>query len=481
MSIRLRLALVVALTAAVLVAAAGFGLAAEVGSGIRATLRDSLRRSVVRVSRDLAAGSLPLDRRGGRVTLARDQTVVQVLSGAGSVEYSTEAAGRSRLLSSGELGSARRGSTFVQVTRPGWRNPRLLLAEPLAGPRREIVLVGASLDEVDHSTVLLEDGLVLVGPAVVLLAGLGGWLIAGRALEPVERLRAAAESLSGGDHSSGLAVPRTHDELERLAKTLNDLLARLHGALCEQRAFVAAASHELMTPLAAVRAELEVAGMAGASEAERRQALEVVETRVDQLVRLTRDLLLLAVSDERATTLELVAQPVEPILAESLRGFRARADACRVALLLDADPGVACAVDAEQLRRVVDNLVANALEYASTGSLVEVHLGRESEQAVLEVRDKGPGFPSWFLAHAFERFSRAEVSRPTSQGAGAGLGLAIVRALVEAHGGLVSAGNRPEGGAVMRVMLPLAGSVPSGAGAGPAPQAGSARARGGAP
>ncbi len=456
MSIRLRLACIVALTAAVLVTAAGFALTIELRSGIIATLQDSLRHSVVRVSLDLASGSLPLDRGTGRLSLARDQTVVQVLASGGHLEYSTEAAGELALLSPRQLTIARRGPSFLQVTRPGWHNPRIVLAEPVLGGRGEVILVGASLDEVDHSTVLLEKGLALGGPLVVLFAGLGGWMIAGRALRPVERLRVAAEALSGGDPACGLAVPRTHDELERLAETLNELLGRLHGALLEQKAFVAAASHELGTPLAAVRAELEVASMSDTTDAERRQALEVVATRVDQLVRLTRDLLLLAVGDERATASHLVIQTIEPLVAASLRGFRSRADVLGVALVLDADPDVACAVDAEHFRRVIDNLVANALTHAAGSPVVEVRVRREAESALIEVRDAGPGFPEWFLPHAFDRFSRAEESRPGGR-AGAGLGLAIVRTLVDAHGGSVTAYNRAEGGGAVLVVLAAQG------------------------
>ena len=452
MSIRLRLACIVALTAAALVTAAGFGLTAELRSGIVATLQDSLRNSAARVARDLGGGALPLDRGSGHLSLARDQTVVQVLAPGGQLEYSTEAAGQLGLLSRAELAIARLRPSFLKVTRPSWHNPRIVLAEPVVGGRGEVMLVGASLDEVDHSIALLERGLALGGPLVVIVAGLGGWLIAGRALRPVERLRVAAEALSGSDPASELAVPGTRDELERLAKTLNGLLGRLHGALAEQKAFVAAASHELGTPLAAVRAELEVARMADATDAERRQALEVIASRVDQIVRLTRDLLLLAVGDERATSLHLVAQSIEPLVAESLRGFRSRADALGVALVLDADPGVACAVDAEHFRRVIDNLVANALAHAAGSPVVEVRVRREAESALIEVRDAGPGFPEWFLPRAFDRFSRAEESRPGGQ-AGAGLGLAIVRTLVEAHGGSVTASNRAEGGAAVLVVL----------------------------
>ncbi|MHB1510996.1 MAG: sensor histidine kinase [Acidimicrobiales bacterium] len=215
---------------------------------------------------------------------------------------------------------------------------------------------------------------------------------------------------------------------------------------------MAAASHELGTPLAAVRAELEVASMTDTTDAERRQALEVVATRVDQLVRLTRDLLLLAVGDERATTSQLVVQAIEPLVAESLRGCRSRADARGVALVLDADPGVACAVDAEHFRRIIDNLVANALTHAAGSPAVEVRVRRGAEGVLIEVRDAGPGFPEWFLPHAFDRFSRAGASRPGRQ-AGAGLGLAIVRTLVEAHGGVVTAANRAEGGAAVLVVL----------------------------
>ncbi len=453
MSIRLQLAVVVTLTAATLVIAGSLALEASLSSGIRATVHDSLSRRAQRVAADLAAGALPLVGGGRPAAPARDQSVAQVLSDAGAVEYTTEGAGPVRLLSRRQVAAAARTRVFVTVDRRAWRNPRFLLAEPAAGKPGRVLVVGASLDELDSSLARVREWLVLIGPLLVVIAGTGGWVLAGRALRPVEQLRLEATTISTGSPDRRLVVPAPRDEIRRLAQTLNDLLDRLQGALARQKEFVTAASHELRTPLAGIGAELDVARQPGRSLEEVRASLDIVGREVGQMSLLTRDLLLIARGDENELSLDLAMRPLEPLAVDALQSLRHQADVQGVALVLDAEPAVTASVDANRFRQVVANLVENALGHATGTRSVELTLRRDADWVTVEVGDRGPGFPAGYLPRAFERFSRGGPERSRDTG-GTGLGLAIVRVLVEAHGGTVEVRNRDGGGALVRARFP---------------------------
>ena len=454
MSIRLRLALLVVLLTTLLVAAGGVVSEAVLSSGMHATLRDDLRRNAARLVNDLASHRLVLGPGAPTVDPSRDQSILQVVSSTGRVGFTTVRAGRTSMVTAAQRAQAAAGRIYVVSQRAGWRNPRLLLAGPAPGRPGWLLVVGASLDELDGATSRLEALIVGGGAAVVLLAGLGAYALAGRALRPVDRLRAEAEAISATLPSRRLAAPPTRDEVARLADTLNGLLDRLQGALSRQREFVAVASHELRTPLAVLQAEVELARRPGRSEAELRRSLGVLGPRIDQLTRLADDLLLLARGDEGALRLQPVAQPLEPLVAQSLASLAPVAEARHVALALDADAEVTAAVDAGRFQQVVDNLVENALEHGAGGRHVAVHVRAERGEAVLEVRDQGPGFAPDVLPRAFERFSRAEAAARRRGRRGAGLGLAVVRLIVEAHGGRAEAANVDGGGASVVVRFP---------------------------
>jgi signal transduction histidine kinase len=281
------------------------------------------------------------------------------------------------------------------------------------------------------------------------MAGLG-WMLAGAALRPVERLREEASAISSSEPDRRLPIPDTGDELQRLAETLNGMLDRLHEALDRERRFVDEASHELRTPLGVLSAEVELARKRARSPEELVSALTSIEQETDRLRRLTQDLLVLARSDRGRLPVHRQDVDVSAVIERVLGEFDERAAGAGVRVL--GDPaGVHARVDADRLRQAIENLVDNAIRHAGRGGTVEVAAERRNGRLHVSVRDSGSGFAEALLPRAFEPFARADGDRA---GDGAGLGLTIVRAVAEAHGGSATARNLEEGGAEVVLDLP---------------------------
>jgi signal transduction histidine kinase len=250
-----------------------------------------------------------------------------------------------------------------------------------------------------------------------------------------------------------LPVPGTRDEIASLATTMNDLLARLQAALARERGFVADAGHELRTPLAVLRTELELADRPQRSYDELREAIRNAAFETDRLVRLSEQLLFLARREDDRRDRVRDVEPLMPLLRQSVEAFQTRAAGRHVTLAVSGDDGIAAPLEADDVRRAVDNLLDNALRFAPAGSGVRVQATRDRTHVEVEVLDDGPGFSEEFLPHAFERFGRADDARSRTDG-GSGLGLAIVLAVAQEHGGTATAANRPEGGATVGLRLP---------------------------
>jgi hypothetical protein len=354
-------------------------------------------------------------------------------------------------LSAAELRRARTG--VIKFTRTLDEEPERIRAAGLPGHPGWVAVVAVSLRSNDSTLRQVTDGLLAGGAIFVLVAGIGAYWLARAALAPVERLRREVAALSERDTRTTVAVPGTHDEIAALAGTMNDLLVRLRGALARQRAFAADASHELRTPFAVLQGELELAGRPGRSKEELIAAVASAAEEASRLTRITDDLLLLARGDEDKLALQFGRTDVAALLARSAEQASTRATTAGVTCRVAAAGGLAAVVDAGRIRQAVDNLVANALRFAPSGTEVAISAKITGGSLVIEVCDSGPGFPPEFLPHAFERFGRPGQGRARSTG-GAGLGLAIVEAIALAHGGRAEAGNRAGGGAVVRLVIP---------------------------
>ncbi len=360
-----------------------------------------------------------------------------MLAPDGRVVKSTAPIGRTPLLTADQLAGARRGSTHLdKAAVPGLDEPSRLLATPVDG---HVLVVGATTQDRAETLAELRDELLIAGPIALLLASAAGYLLAGLALRSVESMRRRAATISAATPGERLPVPPTGDELERLGETLNEMLARLEAGLERERGFVADAGHELRTPLAALRTELELALRQGGSAPELRAAIGRSVQEVERLTQLAEDLLLIARSDRGRLPLRVERIDVDDLFAGVLRrvDWHAQAERKRVTA---APAETAVNGDRMRLEQALVNLVDNALRHG--GASITLESGTRNGYVELHVTDDGTGFPEGFLARAFERFSRGDAARGRG---GAGLGLAIVQTIAEAHGGSAHARNGTRG------------------------------------
>ena len=300
---------------------------------------------------------------------------------------------------------------------------------------------------------LRQDALSLVVgvPLLTLLGGWAVWLLVGRTLRPVEEIRTAVEEISVVDLQHRVPVPPTRDEVSRLATTMNAMLDRIEHTQASQRRFVADASHELRSPVAALGAGLEII----AEHPEDAPAvLPLLATETRQLASLTEGLLLLARADAGTLRHRRVDVDVDDIVGAEVVRLRTvgtvQVDAQLAAGRVVGDP--------DELHRVVRNLVDNACRYGA--GRVGLAVGREGAEVVVRVDDDGPGIPVEERSRVFERFVRLDPARVREHG-GAGLGLSIVHSIVAAHGGSVTVEESPWGGARFTVRLPAAEAGPA--------------------
>jgi heavy metal sensor kinase len=326
-----------------------------------------------------------------------------------------------------------------------------LLEMPTADGR--VVVVGVAFDDQREALDRLLILLGLAGPVAILLAGAVGWLVAGAALRPVERMRVEAEAVSASEPGRRLPLPRSRDELNALGRSLNRMLDRLEAAVDRERRFVADASHELRTPLANLKAELDLALRRARSPSELIEALQSASEETDRLSQLAEDLLLLASADGDHLVMRLDDIDASGVVRNTVGSFEGRAAALGVTLEASIEDHIRARLDDVRIRQAVRNLVDNALRQTPAGGRVTVEMSKREGILSIAVADTGNGFEAAYLPLAFEAFSRADESRSRAIG-GVGLGLAIVRAIAEAHGGTVHARNRPEGGAEVVLDLP---------------------------
>jgi two-component system OmpR family sensor kinase len=455
--IRWRLTLAFALALTVVLTAVGAFLHFQLSSDVDRDIERDLRTRAAQLSGLLMREPISALPTAAAEQLEPDETIAQILTPTGGVVAATAYADV-RLLTREQLRDAALGELFVD--RPG--DARLdeslrVFAMPVhARDENFIVVVTDSLDE-RAQTLASTLGVEIVGLAAALAASCGvGYWVSGLALRPVEDLRQRAAAISGDDLADAertpLPVSPVVDEIGRLGLTLNDMLDRIgraqaaqREALQQQRQFLADASHQLRTPLAIIKAEVELAQSGTTKGEDLDAAMTSIGEETDRLSRLTEQLLLLAAADEHR--LSLSREPVEllDLLEEVAERGRGRAQLQGRMITVGSDASTISA-DRQRLEYALGNLVDNALMHGA-GDMQLVGKGVD-DLVELQVRDHGSGFSQEYMTHPFVRFA------PTaSTGRGTGLGLAIVQAIMKAHGGVVSLTN--DAGASVTLWLPI--------------------------
>jgi heavy metal sensor kinase len=292
---------------------------------------------------------------------------------------------------------------------------------------------------------------------VLLLASGGGYFLARKSLAPIASMNSQTQRISAENLSARLDVNNSRDELGRLATTINDLLARLESSFKEQQRFIADASHELRTPLAVLRGETEVALGKTRTIDEYQQSLSLIQDEAERLSRIVEDLFILArqpINTRAALHKERVS--LNDAIRDCARAAHVLAVRKGVRLKLENDsPSIALNGDEELIRRLILNLLDNAVKYTPAGGEISLALGRQNGSAEIVVRDTGIGIPEVAQPRVFDRFYRVDKARARAMG-GAGLGLSIAQWIVEAHGGAITLASAPGKGSTFTVVLPVA-------------------------
>ena len=336
----------------------------------------------------------------------------------------------------------RTGNLFLYVARFTARDGRVFTVES-----------GRSADLLDRADRQLETSLVIGLPVLLVLAGIGGYVLIQRALSPVEGMIEAAEAFTFNSPRKRLPLAGTEDRIDALGRTLNRMLDRLDNAYQQASRFSADAAHELRTPLAIMRGELELIATDRKLAPAMQEAVANMLGEAARLSLIVDSLIAMSHLDSMGGKRVHHAVDLHALAAETIDQIRLLAVDKNIAIEIHPGPAVMTAGDRDRLKQVVVNLLDNAIKYTSAGGRIEIDVAEIGDSAVMTVTDTGIGIAPEHLPHIFERFFRGSTDRGE---VGAGLGLAIVRSICAAHGGQVTVESRLGAGSVFRVELPRA-------------------------
>lgn len=332
-----------------------------------------------------------------------------------------------------------------------------------AGKSEGALVVLQSLHSQEEFLETAAQTFALVIPLAVLLAGAGGYFLAKRSLAPVVTMSAQAGRIGAENLDKRLEVKNSKDELGQLAQSFNDLLDRLDQSFERQRRFVADASHELRTPVAILFGEADVTlAQSTRTTEEYRESLSILRGEARRLKRIVEDLFTLARADAGQHPLMLTDFYLDELVAECARNVRTLAGAKQIALHCEASKEILIRADEALLRRMIMNLLDNAIKYTPSGGAVTICGGEQDSEYSVSIRDTGAGIPSELQSRIFERFFRADKvrARAESDGGGAGLGLSISQWIAEAHGGRIELTQSEHSGSTFTVFFPATAMRP---------------------
>ncbi len=443
------------------------GVIAAVGAfvivGLKADLISATDRSLRPAVEQIAAGygseGLPEFQDKSASLLTGERASAQILTPTGAVLASFgDRVSRAPMLDLPAVTQVAAGRTLV-FSGPSERGSRFrVAARPvLRGKQRLVVVAALSLAPVERSVQRVLVLLLLALPVALLATAAGGWWLARRALTPIARMIATAQAIGPSALRDRLAVPRTGDEVAHLAVALNTMLDRIHGGVAEQQRLVADTSHELRSPLAVMRTNIDVSLRADELSPAAREILESNREEIDRMSATVEDLLTLARSDAREFPLSNDLVDLQALAWQAVRRLGPFAQRRGVTVSNDGAPAAVLG-DPEHLGHVLRNLIDNAIKFSPTGSRVTVRTWSDGGEAGVTVEDEGPGIPDEFRQRVFDRFYRVDKSRARATG-GSGLGLAIARELAIAHGGRIDLAPRDPHGSAFTIALPAANLV----------------------
>jgi len=352
------------------------------------------------------------------------------------------------------LGAVSAEPSFADYSLPTVGRQRVLSSQLSVASQIYTIRLMTSLSAVDHELAELLTAVLLAVPAAILISGAVGYLLARKALAPVESLRKQTRQITADRLDRRLPVANPEDELGRLAATINEMIGRLERSFLEVRRFTADASHELRTPLTALRAEIEAALRRPALPEEHQHLLGSILEECQWLTRLTDQLLTLSREDAGAkpragekldlvAAIRDVAETMKPLAEE--RGLH---------LQMSGVQGCEIHGNPARVRQVIYNLIDNGIKYTPAGGKIEIDIQRRDETAIVTVKDTGIGIAPEHLPRVFDRFYRVDKARSREQG-GTGLGLSIAQSLIHAHGGTIELRSVQGAGTTCTIVLPL--------------------------
>lgn len=454
-SVRLRLTLWYVLLLAIILAAFSAGIYLTLRHNLYANLDDSIQNRA-NILLDI------VQYEGDRPTLAgvassddpnQGESFVRVFDASGELSFDGSAVAGDVPIDRRAVESALVGKTITRSVNVGEAFRVRTLPIERDGRISGVLEVGLSEGDVSET---LQALLLIVGiayPVTLAVASLGGAFLAGRALSPIDKLTRLARRISAEDLGQRLKLRLPDDEVGRLARTFDEMIARLDDAFRRQRQFTADASHELRTPLTAIKGQVEVALRRPREAAAYRGVLQAVNEEVDRLIRLVGSLLTLAKADAGQIPIASEAVRLGELIAAAVEQVRPAAQHQDLEVRLEPGPDITLQADEDLLLQLLLNLLDNAVKYTPAGGQVAAGWNLDGQHLQLWVRDTGIGIASEHLPHIFDRFYRVDKARSRAEG-GAGLGLSICRWIAEAHGGSVSVRSAPGQGSTFTVVLP---------------------------
>lgn len=384
--------------------------------------------------------------------------LVRILNNAGSDVYTSPAL-QSLILPQVSEALPLHGTPWTGTITTNNGQTVRIYSQPLSddGSIYAVVQVGESLTPQRTTLRSAVIELLMIGLFVLLLSLIGSYWLAARSFAPVEKMTSIAQRIEAGDLHERVPVPHAQDELQKLALTFNEMIERLEKSFAYQRRFVADASHELRTPVAAIRSMTDVALAHSDVEPpdEHVMVLRNVNAEAERMGHLISNLMSLARSDENKVTLEREPVRLDQLAADVVATMELLATEKDISLAVEAAESATVLGDEARLIQVLMNLIDNAITYTNAGGKITVHVRITDESVSLSVSDTGIGIAPEHLEHLFERFYRVDPARSRAAG-GAGLGLAIADWVVHAHTGTIAVQSQPGQGTTFTARLPPA-------------------------